>query len=76
MTVMGKEAQLYRGVVVSLIADFGFGSAQFLAGHAPFAGLARHGKIRLLDADGNAVSLELPGRGFFHFFNNRAVLIL
>ena len=74
--ILDRDSELYHGNISSLVADFGLGRAETLAGHAPFVALTLPGSIKLCNEQGQVVILKLLSRGFFHILNNRAVIIL
>ena len=76
ITIIDKDSVLYTGNISSLTAVFSGGSAQILADHAPLAALTKAGTVKLSDEQGKTFSLELTRKGFFHFLNNRALLVL
>ena len=76
ITIIDNDSVLYTGKISSLTAGFSGGSAQILADHAPFAALTKAGAVKLCDDKGKTLPVELPRKGFFHFLNNRAILVL
>jgi F0F1-type ATP synthase epsilon subunit len=76
ISVIGPDAVLYKGKISSLAARFGNGSAEILAGHAPFAALTEAGSLKLRDDQGRTTSFDIPAGSFFLILDGRAALLL
>lgn len=76
LTILSPEEAAFEGEVSSLIVPCQSGYLGVMAGHAPFAGLLRPGKIFFRKKSAEEVNFLSRSKGFLEVRDNKAVILL